>query len=209
MADDGGSVRVSAFIRMPVQPPCTLVLDPPLSDEEFETLSETTEFAIVERNGEGTIIVNELSGAMTSSASSELSFQLGNWSRQHRLGVALPHCGFFLPDGSCLSPDLAYVTAKQKDALTREERDHFLRFAPVFVIELRSQSDKLADMEKKMEVWIANGVQLGWLVDPYAKQVHIYEPGQAPSVEAGSSVAGSGPVDGFVLDLTEVWSCYD
>jgi Uma2 family endonuclease len=199
----------NAFLKIPAQPPCTLVLDPPLSDEEFETLSEKTEFAIVERTNEGTIVVNELSGWMTSSASSELSFQLENWSKQHQHGVALPHCGFFLPDGSCLSPDLAYVTAKQRDALTREERDHFLRFAPVFVIELRSQSDKLADMEKKMEVWIANGVELGWLVDPYAKEVHIYAPGVERRVETGSSVAGSGPVDGFVLDLTEVWSCYD
>jgi Uma2 family endonuclease len=60
-----------------------------------------------------------------------------------------------------------------------------------------------------MESWIANGVQLGWLVDPYAKQVHVYAPGGAPRIEAGSIVAGTGPVEGFVLDLEEVWSCYE
>jgi Uma2 family endonuclease len=94
--------------------------------------------------------------------------------------------------------------------LTREDFAHFLRLAPAFVIELRSQSDRLADMQRKMEAWNANGVELGWLVDPYAKEVHIYEPGaSAPRKEAGSQAAGTGPVDGFVLDLEEIWRCYE
>jgi hypothetical protein len=29
--------------------------------------------------------------------------------------------------------------------------------------------------------WIENGAKLAWLVDPYAKSVHIYAPGAAPS----------------------------
>src|SRR5277367_3386947 len=109
----------NAFLKLPTRPPCTLLLDPPLSDEAFETLSETTEFAIVERTSVGTIVVNELSGWKTSSASSEITLQLGNWSRQQRSGKALPHCGFFLPDGSCLSPDVAYVRNEQLDSLTQ------------------------------------------------------------------------------------------
>ena len=93
--------------------------------------------------------------------------------------------------------------------LTRDDHAHFLRLTPAFVIELLSQSDRIRNLSAKMEAWIANGVELGWLVDPYAKEVHIYAPGVERRVETGSSVAGSGPVDGFVLDLTEVWSCYD
>jgi len=60
-----------------------------------------------------------------------------------------------------------------------------------------------------METWIANGVQLGWLIDPDAKQVHVYTQGSGPRVEPGPAIAGSGPIEGFVLDLEEVWRCYE
>ena len=61
-----------------------------------------------------------------------------------------------------------------------------------------------------METWIENGALLGWLVDPYDRIVTIYEPGRAPRTEiGGETVAGTGPVEGFVLDLTEVWRSYE
>jgi Uma2 family endonuclease len=200
---------MSAFLEIPALRPRSIVFDPPLSDEEFERLSEGTESAIIERSSTGTILVNTLSGSMTSSANAEIHLQFSQWSKRHSSGRALMHCGFFLPDGSCLSPDLAFISYGQWEALTRGEREHFLRFAPIFVIELRSQSDRLANLFSKMEVWIANGVQLAWLIDPYAKQVHVYEPGATMRIEAGSQLAGSGPVEGFVLDLEEVWRCYE
>ena len=50
-----------------------------------------------------------------------------------------------------------------------------------------------------MEAWLANGAQLGWLIDPYKRNVWIYEAGKSPRIETGNSVAGTGPVQGFVL----------
>lgn len=147
---------------------------------------------------------------MTSDGNSEITRQLRNWWIQDRRGRVFDSSGgFFLPDGSMLNPDAAYVTEEQLKGLTREDRAHFLRLAPAFVIELLSLSDSLAETARKMDAWISNGVQLGWLVDPYANAVHIYEPGVVPRIETGKSVAGSGPVDGFVLDLEEIWRCYE
>ena len=147
---------------------------------------------------------------MTSDGNREIIYQLSNWWKQHRQGRAFDcNCGFFLPDGSCLSPDAAYVTAEQLQGLSREELAHYLRLAPAFVIELRSPSDTVAAIAGKMGAWIENGVQLGWMIDPYAKEVHVYTRGAAPRVETGSTVAGFGPVDGFVLDFEEIWRCYE
>jgi Uma2 family endonuclease len=196
--------------NIPSFPPRSLVLDPPLSDEEFERMSMHTEGAVLERSKEGTIIVNAPAGGMTGDGNSEINQQLRAWWKTHRRGrVFDSSAGFFLPDGSMLNPDAAYVTQEQLAGLTREELARFLRLAPAFIIELRSESDRLGAAMEKMENWIANGVQLGWLIDPEAKQVRVYAPGAAPRVEAGSSVAGSGPVQGFVLDLEEVWHCYE
>jgi hypothetical protein len=52
----------NAFLKLPVAPPCTVFLDPPMSDEEFETLSEQCEFAVVERDRDGRIVVSAGSG---------------------------------------------------------------------------------------------------------------------------------------------------
>jgi Uma2 family endonuclease len=202
---------MSTFLEIPALSPRSIALHPPLSDEEFERLCESCEFGSVERSREGTIIVNPPAGSMTSDGNSEINQQLRAWWKQHRRGRVYDSCaGFILPDTSVLNPDAAYVTASQLEGLKRGELAHFLRLAPAFVLELLSVSDSLPKTQKKMEAWIANGVEVGWLVDPYARQVHIYEPGAAaPRIEAGSSVTGSGPVAGFVLDLEEVWRCFE
>ena len=93
--------------------------------------------------------------------------------------------------------------------LTKEDRKHFLRLTPAFVIELLSASDSLPQVRKKMDSWIANGAKLGWLVDPYSRNVLVYESGHAARAEAADKVAGTGPVAGFVLDVGAVWSLYD
>lgn len=77
------------------------------------------------------------------------------------------------------------------------------------MIELLSATDTLPKTQQKMQRWIENGAKLGWLVDPYTHLVHVYEPGKEAIVVAGSSVAGTGPVEGFVLDLEEIWHCYE
>jgi Uma2 family endonuclease len=201
----------SPVIEIPAETPRSIVLHPPLSDAEFERLCEKSDFAFLERSKEGAIIVNAPAGGMTSDGNSEINQQLRNWWKQHRRGRAFDSsAGFFLPDGSVLSPDASYVTAEQLKVLTRDELARFLRLAPAFVIELRSESDRLAAVAEKMEAWMANGVEVGWMVDPYAREVHIYEAGAAPPrIEKGTHAAGSGPIEGFVLDLEEVWRCYE
>jgi Uma2 family endonuclease len=201
----------SPVIEIPAETPRSIVLHPPLSDAEFERLCEKSDFAFLERSKEGAIIVNAPAGGMTSSGNSEISRQLGNWWIQHRKGrVFDSSAGFFLPDGSVLSPDASYVTAEQLKGLSRNELARFLRFAPAFVIELRSESDRVAAVAEKMKAWMTNGVEVGWLVYPYSREVHIYQAGAAaPRIEKGAHAAGSGPVEGFVLDLDEVWRCYE
>jgi Uma2 family endonuclease len=60
-----------------------------------------------------------------------------------------------------------------------------------------------------MENWISNGVQVGWLIDPAERRVHIYEPGAPTRIESSPAVSGTGPIAGFVLDATEIWRCYE
>jgi Uma2 family endonuclease len=200
---------VSTFIEIPKMP-ASVVLNPPLTDEEFESLCAANELVRLERTAEGAIVMNAPAGADTSSGNNEISHQLTIWWKQHRQGrVFDSSAGFFLPDGSSLNPDAAYATAEQMRGLTKEDRRHFLRLTPAFVIELLSFTDSLPRTRTKMEAWMANGARLGWLIDPYNRNVLVYKPGEPVRIETTNEITGTGPVAGFVLDLAAVWSLYE
>ena len=80
------------------------------------------------------------------------------------------------------------------------------RFCPDFVIELRSPSDRLPDQQRKMRFWMAQGVQLGWLIDPFADTAHIYRPDREPELlQRPNSLSGEDVLPGLVVDLSRVW----
>lgn len=68
------------------------------------------------------------------------------------------------------------------DALSEADQARFSPLCPDFVIELRSPSDNLKELEKKMELWIANDAQLAWLIDPIEQEVTTYRPVESPEV---------------------------
>jgi Uma2 family endonuclease len=188
--------------------PETISWDRPLSDDEFEALCLENDSIQLERTKEGEIIMTPLTGDDTGSANAEISWQLGNWWHTHERGrVYDSSTGFFLPDGSNLSPDAAYVLPENlgpREARGRRMAHH----CPDFVIELLSSSDRLRKAQAKMSDWIANGATLGWLIDPYQRQVMIYAVG-APQTVSAESIDGSGPVEGFTLNLAKFWRFYE
>ena len=93
--------------------------------------------------------------------------------------------------------------------MTKDELTGFPHLCPDFVIELLLISDSVPKAQQKMERWIENGATLGWLIDPYKKKVYVYEPGAEDAAESGNAVRGKGPVEGFTLDLEELWRCYE
>ncbi len=191
--------------------PRSLVLNPPMTDAELFEFCALNDISRIERTKEGVIHMNAPAGGDSSSGNSEITTQLRSWWKTHKRGrVYDSNAGFHLPDGSMLSPDAAYLTAEKLALLTREDRKGFPHVCPDFVIELLSETDRFTVAKKKMEQWIGNGVQVGWLVVPKKRQVLVYSSGSEGFIPAkGSFVDGSGPVAGFRLDLAEVWECYD
>jgi Uma2 family endonuclease len=75
------------------------------------------------------------------------------------------------------------------------------------VIELRSETDSLKKLRSKMQDYLANGIRLGWLIDPQTPLVEIYRPSQAVatinfSIDEPPTLSGEDVLPGFVLDLT-------
>jgi Uma2 family endonuclease len=114
---------------------------------------------------------------------------------------AVPFAGWFriVTRRGLVSKDLLSQISKQK-------RREFLRVVPEFVVEVTSPSDRLAAAQKKMRLWAANGVELGWLIDGDARRVYVNRGNSEPRIVADAeSIAGEGPVEGLVLQLGEIW----
>ncbi len=193
----------------PESPPRSLAWDQPLSDEQFEALCLANDFFILERTSNGEIVVHAPAAGATGDGNSEINHQLRAWWKTHRRGrVFDSSTGFFLTDSAMLNPDAAYLLPETMKGIGKREMEHFLYRCPDFVIELLSKSDRLKDAKEKMERWIENGAKLGWLVDPYQKRVFVYSR-ETLTVASGKSLQGIGPVEGFSLDLNEIWKCYE
>ena len=90
--------------------------------------------------------------------------------------------------------------------MTEVQQNGFAPLCPDFVVELRSQQDRLSVLQEKMQEYIATGAQLGWLIDPLEKRVHIYRPKQAVEIrDDPASLDGEAVLPGFVLDVRELW----
>ena len=86
-----------------------------------------------------------------------------------------PSAGFTLPDGSIRSPDGSWVSEERLAKLTPKDEDKFMPLVPDFIMEVRSPTDSLTKLKKKMEeTWIKNGVSLAWLIDPLKQKAYIY-----------------------------------
>ena len=78
---------------------------------------------------------------------------------------------------------------------------------PDFVVELRSPSDLLENLQHKMREYLENGARLGWLVDPEGRRVYAYEPDKGVRVlENPDEIPGDPVLPGFVLDLRQIWT---
>jgi Uma2 family endonuclease len=176
------------------------------SDEFFEFCRLNRNWRI-ERTSNGDIILMAPTGGETGSRNFQLTVSFGLWDKADGTGKGFDSStGFVLPNGATRSPDLAWVKLSRWNALTEKEQKQFPPLCPDFVVELRSESDSLSELEAKMEEYLDNGAELGWLIDPIEKKVYIYRPG-APveCLDDPSIVSGDPLLAGFALNLRELW----
>jgi Uma2 family endonuclease len=187
--------------------PRTLTVAPPLSNEELEQFCSANDGVRVERRKDGALVMNPPMGLQSGDANAEIIAQLRTWWKTNgRIGrVYTNESGFYLPDGSMLAPDAAYLTSAQYESV--KTVTGFPSICPAFVIELLSKSDDRAVLDSKMRAWIANGAAEAWMVDPYSKHVVIYT-AAGSRLEDKQYVQGSGPAESFVFDSHQVWDCF-
>ncbi|MDZ8033750.1 Uma2 family endonuclease [Nostoc sp. DedSLP04] len=178
------------------------------TDEEFAQIVAVNKELRLELTAKGELIIMSPTGGETGNRNFELYLDLGVWNRQNKLGKAFDSStGFKLPNGATRSPDASWVRIARWNALTPEQRKKFLPLCPDFAVELVSETDDVEDTKAKMTEYLANGLQLGWLINPKEKQVIIYRPNLVPKVlQSPTSLSGEDVLPGFVLNLQHIFA---
>jgi Uma2 family endonuclease len=174
-----------------------------LSDEQFYQLCHNNDEWRLEQTAQGELIIMPPIGAISGNRESDLNGFVWLWNRQTKLGKVFSSSTIFtLPNSAKRSPDVAWIAKERWDALPLEEQEKFAKICPDFVIELRSRTDSLTQLQAKMEEYLANGVRLGWLIDPMSQQIAIYRPNQAVEIiSLPTTLSGENVLPEFTLEL--------
>ena len=179
-----------------------------LTDERFEQICQSNRDLRFERTSTGELVVMSPAGSDTGRQNWGLAGQLWIWHQQTLLGVGFDSsAGFTLPNGAIRSPDLSWIKQERWDTLNTAQKRKFAPICHDFVVELCSPSDRLIDVQIKMQEYLDNGALLGWLIDPESKSAQIYRQNQRVEVQnAPNSLSGEDILPGFELDLQEIWA---
>jgi Uma2 family endonuclease len=178
----------------------------PVTDEELLELSERNPGYQFERNADGDVIVTP-AGGEAGWRENELGGQLRDWLKRHARGrIFSASTMFILPDGSRFMPDTSWVRSERYAQLTAEQREGWLPLCPDAAFEIRSVSQPLAALQRKMRAYIANGAQIAVLIDPYAKIVEVHRPGRPPEVHTNPATVALDPeLSEFALELGPIF----
>ncbi|MGD1072594.1 MAG: Uma2 family endonuclease [Bryobacteraceae bacterium] len=180
---------------------------PPMTDAEFEAFCAEHPDLFIEVTAEGEILIMPPNFWLTGARNAHIGKQLTVWAQLTKDGFAIDSSGGFrLPNGARRSPDAAWISRERIAGVQSTGKGRSWGLCPEFVIELRSETDRLSVLRRKMREWVDNGAQLAWLIDPERRTVEVYRPGREMEVHSGiESITGTAPVQGFTLDLKPVW----
>lgn len=146
-------------------------------------------------------------GSNSGRKNTKLIFQVELWNSQSNLGVTFESStGFILSNGAVRSPDVSWIELSRWNDLTSEQQEGFAPIDPDVVIELRSPTDQLVELQQKMSEYLDCGVKLGWLINPQDKQVEIYRSGKAKEVlDNPQFLSGEDILPELTLDLATIF----
>lgn len=178
-----------------------------MNDQDFFEFCQLNQDVQLELTSKGDLIISSLNGGNAGSFSFKVNGLFSEWVEKDDSGVGFcSTAGFRLPNGAMRSPDFSWVKKSRWDALTVDKRNIFPPLCPDFVVDIRFPIYNLNYLHDKMQEYIENGAQLGWLIDLVDGQVLIYRLNcEVETIQAHAVIKGDPVLPGFVLDTRKLW----
>jgi Uma2 family endonuclease len=177
-----------------------------ITDEIFARICRDNPELGFELTASGELVVVTPTGSQSGHRELRILQRLGEWTDRDGTGIAFSSNALFtLPNGAKRAPDAAWILRDRWERLSPEVQEGFAPIAPDFVVELRSPTDRIADLHEKMREYAVNGVRLGWLLDPFGGEAWVYRPDTDPEhVPNPEWLDGGDVLPGFRFDFSEI-----
>lgn len=180
----------------------------PMTAEEFFTWANRPENR--DRRFEldrGEIVAMSLPGERHCAVCGNVTGIFWNYTRQRRQGYVCPNdMGLVLerdPDTVRGADVAVYTETKKYEELSPKYSERL----PGVVVEVLSPNDQLGRMMRRINQFLARGVQLVWLVDPEARTVTVCRAGEIPQVlEETETLTGFDLLPGFSCRVAEFFA---
>jgi Uma2 family endonuclease len=141
----------------------------------------------------------------------EIAFHISRYARQKQIGrVFVGDAGVYVerdPD-TIRGPDVGFVRTERLPPMAAQ--DEYFETAPDLCVEVVSPTDRWSEVEEKVDMFLAAGAGLVWVVDPQTRKAHVYRKGrEVKVVDAKGSLEGEDVLPGFALPLAEVFSAVE
>jgi Uma2 family endonuclease len=152
---------------------------------------------------DGRIVVMSPSGYESDEVAFRLGRRLADWVEPKRMGrVTGSSAGFTLPDSNTRAPDVSFVRAER---LRRAPRS-FAQLAPDLMVEVKSPTDSVEELEKKISNFLQQGTQVGILVNPENCTVKVFRETETVVFQTGDMLTLPDLLPGWSVAVSELWS---
>jgi Uma2 family endonuclease len=153
---------------------------------------------------DGRITVMSPSGYESDEVAFRFGRRLADWVEPKRVGrVTGSNARFILPDSNTRAPDVSFVRAER---LRRAPRS-FAQLAPDLMVEVKSPSDSLEQLEQKITNFLQQGTQVGILINPENRTVKLFRINQQTiELQDGDILTLPDLLPGWSVAVSELWS---
>lgn len=138
-----------------------------------------------------------------------LAHYLGGYVMDKKLGeVYVTDTGFTLDPiaNTVREADLGFISAARLEGIPE---DTVLPIPPDLAVEIVSPTDRLTEVEDKVDDWLEAGVKLVWVINPrpHRKVVYIYRAGsnERQTLNENDELDGGTVIPGFKLKVSKLF----
>lgn len=153
-------------------------------------------------------LVEKAMGLCESMIALMISRKIGNFAEEHDLGIPAGADGTVrLLKGLVRIPDVSFFSWDKLPGRVLPSKP-IPDLAPDLAVEVLSDGNTPAEMERKLREYFLAGTRLVWIIDPVKRQADVYTSPDAPAATLGQtqSLDGGDVLPGFQLPLADLFA---
>ena len=157
------------------------------------------------------VLVEKTVGTNEGRVAMRIGWLLMNHVEPHKLGIVLGADGMLrlFPDSRNIRvPDVSFIPNDQlHDGKLPESKSRVAQLVPALAVEVLSEGNTNAEMDRKLREYFQAGTKLVWLVDPPTQSVAAYTgPDTFTTLQASDTIDGGAALPGFSASVAEFFA---